>query len=159
MTTAQALYGGGVLLAGLLAIFLGGPLTLWVFRHVEQRARREQPGPPSQGAPGQGAGQRPPRQGVLGLTAAAVVLRGGSVIGQLERTAVYVGIVVGWPEAIAGVIALKGLGRFADLRGDTDGAAERFMIGSFTSLLWAALLGGLGRACVTGFAAASGLGG
>jgi hypothetical protein len=175
MTTAQALYGGGVLLAGLLAIFLGGPLTLWVFRHVEQRARREKPGPtgqgapeqgaPGQGAPGQGAsgqgapgqgapGQRPPRQGVLGLTAAAVVLRGGSVIGQLERTAVYVGIVVGWPEAIAGVIALKGLGRFAELRGDTDGAAERFMIGSFTSLLWAALLGGLGRACVTGFAAA-----
>ncbi len=96
---------------------------------------------------------------MLGLTAAAVVLRGGSVIGQLERTAVYVGIVVGWPEAIAGVIALKGLGRFAELRGDTDGAAERFMIGSFTSLLWAALLGGLGRACVTGFAAASGLGG
>lgn len=145
MTIPQALYGGGVLLSGLLAIFLGGPLTLWVFRHVEQRERRPQ-------------SARGADQAILGITAAAVVLRGGSAIGQLERAAVYLGLVVGWPEAIAAVIALKGLGRFAELRGATDGAAERFMIGSFTSLLWASLLGTVGRACVEGYVT-SGAGG
>jgi hypothetical protein len=35
------------------------------------------------------------------------------------------------------VLALKGLGRYPELRTDTEGAAERFIIGTFTSVLWA----------------------
>ena len=127
MTATQALLGGAILLAAVLAIFGGSPLTGWVFAHVERR---------SGATPGQTA---------AGISAAAVVLRGGQTIGLLERTAVFLGILAGWPEALVGVIALKGLGRFAELRGTTDGAAERFIIGSFTSLLWAAVLGGLAR--------------
>ncbi len=127
MTGIQALLGGAVLISGLLAIFLGSPVTQWIFRHVERRSGL------------------PPGQSVTGIQAAAVVLRGGQMIGFLERTAVFFGFLAGWPEAIIGVLALKGLGRFAELRSPTEGAAERFIIGSFTSLLWASLLGGLGR--------------
>ena len=44
------------------------------------------------------------------------------------------------------VLALKGVGRFPDLRGDTatgGAATERFIIGTFTSVLWAAACAGL----------------
>ena len=54
-------------------------------------------------------------------------------------------VLFGWLLVIGAVIALKGLGRFAELRGDTPGTAERFLIGSFTSLLWAGVLAGLAR--------------
>jgi len=127
VTVTQALLGGAILLAAVLAIFGGSPLTGWVFAHVERRSG--------------GSATQP----VTGIHAAAVVLRGGQTIGFLERTAVFLGLLAGWPEAMVGVIALKGLGRFAELRGTTEGAAERFIIGSFTSLLWAAVLGGLAR--------------
>ena len=127
----QVLLAGAILLSGVLAIIAGSPLTGWVFRHVERRS---------------GVG---PGQTVSSIQAASVVLRGGQMIGFLERTAVFLGIVTGYPEALVGVIALKGLGRFAELRGSTEGAAERFLIGSFTSLLWAAVLGALARLALT----------
>jgi len=39
--------------------------------------------------------------------------------------------------AIAYIVAIKGLGRFAELK-ETPVAAERFIIGTLTSMLWAA---------------------
>jgi hypothetical protein len=39
--------------------------------------------------------------------------------------------------AIAYVVAIKGLGRFAELK-ETPVAAERFIIGTLASMLWAA---------------------
>jgi hypothetical protein len=45
-------------------------------------------------------------------------------------------LLVGWPEGLAVVLAVKGLGRYPELR--RPGAAERFIIGTFTSVLWAA---------------------
>lgn len=75
------------------------------------------------------------------------VLRGGAWIGALERTAVFGSLVAGWPQGLAVVLALKGLGRFSELK--ERGAAERFIIGSFASVLWAvacaAILLGLRR--------------
>ena len=64
------------------------------------------------------------------------VLRGGAWIGVLERLALTATLLLGWPEGVPVVLAVKGLGRFAELR-ETP-AAERFIIGTLTSVLWAA---------------------
>jgi hypothetical protein len=63
------------------------------------------------------------------------VLRGGLIIGVLERAAVAGAILAGFPEAIAVVVAIKGVGRFTEL---TEAETrERFIIGTFASLIWA----------------------
>ncbi|MFZ4896069.1 hypothetical protein ACL9RL_16615 [Plantibacter sp. Mn2098] len=63
------------------------------------------------------------------------VLRGGTTIGVLERIAVVAALFAGYPEAIAVLVAIKGVGRFTEL--DSAEARERFIIGSLASLLWA----------------------
>ncbi|GAA1358140.1 hypothetical protein GCM10009636_30480 [Arthrobacter koreensis] len=73
---------------------------------------------------------RPPRP------AGPVVLRGGLVIGFLERLAVAAAVLADEPVAIAYVVAIKGLGRYAELK-ETPAAAERFIIGTLASMLWA----------------------
>lgn len=105
-------------LGGLLAVAGGGPLTTLVFDLVD---RREMPSDSMQ--------------------TAGRVLRGGAWIGALERIAIYATLVAGWPEGLAVVLAVKGLGRYPELRAAEDGvrtgAAERFIIGTFSSVLWA----------------------
>lgn len=64
------------------------------------------------------------------------VLRGGTAIGVLERLALVAALFSGYPEAIAVIVAVKGVGRFTEL--DSAEARERFIIGSLASLLWAA---------------------
>jgi len=101
---------------GIVAVAGGGLVTAGVFRLVdgESAARRDS------------------------MQSAGEVLRGGTWIGALERTAVYATLVAGWPEGIALVLALKGLGRYPELKNqDHPGTAERFIIGTFTSVLWA----------------------
>ena len=85
------------------------------------------------------------------------VLRGGAWIGILERVLITGGIIVGLPEVIAVVIAVKGLGRYPELR-ETDnelrgGVAERFIIGTLTSFLVAAAVGVGARALILAIAA------
>ncbi|MDJ0339589.1 hypothetical protein [Cryobacterium sp. PH31-O1] len=63
------------------------------------------------------------------------VLRGGVTIGILERLAVAGAILAGFPEAIAVVVAIKGVGRFTELAAAE--SRERFIIGTLASLLWA----------------------
>jgi hypothetical protein len=63
------------------------------------------------------------------------VLRGGAWIGVLERVAVSGTLLAGWPEGLAVLIAVKGLGRFNELKAPV--AAERFIIGTLASGLWA----------------------
>ncbi|WP_214466017.1 hypothetical protein [Microbacterium flavescens] len=74
------------------------------------------------------------------------VLRGGTTIGYLERLGVALAIVVGFPEAIAVVVAVKGIGRFSELAAAE--ARERFIIGTLASLLWACVVGGLVRLAI-----------
>jgi hypothetical protein len=81
--------------------------------------------PPSDAAP---AGPAAPTQRIL---------RGGAIIGILERLGVCLAILTGQPVAIAYIVAIKGLGRFAELK-ETPVAAERFIIGTLASMLWAA---------------------
>lgn len=93
------------------------------------------------------------------------VLRGGAWIGAFERAAVFATLAAGWPEGLAVVLALKGLGRYSELRADaspadggarsagggggqaprpaTGGVAERFLVGSFASMLWAVACAGV----------------
>jgi hypothetical protein len=65
-------------------------------------------------------------------------------VGALERLAVYVALVAGWAPGLAIVLAVKGLGRYPELRNQEDtGVAERFIIGTFTSVLWAVACAGV----------------
>jgi hypothetical protein len=63
------------------------------------------------------------------------VLRGGLTIGILERVATAGTIIAGFPEGLAIVVAVKGVGRFTEL--EAPEARERFIIGTFASLIWA----------------------
>lgn len=122
---AHLLDAGIGLVFTVTAIVLGSPLTTWVFRRVDRDARTS------------------PQ-----VTKAASTLRGGRAIGWLERAAVLLTVIAGWPEGVALVVALKGLGRYGELRGATEGTAERFLIGSFTSLLFAGALAVAARAAI-----------
>ena len=74
------------------------------------------------------------------------VLRGGTTIGYLERIAVALGLIAGFPEAIAVVVALKGIGRFSELAAAE--ARERFIIGTLASLVWACIVAALVRLAI-----------
>jgi hypothetical protein len=71
------------------------------------------------------------------------VLRGGQMIGLLERFAVAGAILAGFPAAIAVVVAIKGVGRFTELAAAE--TRERFIIGTFASLIWASSCAALVR--------------
>jgi hypothetical protein len=73
----------------------------------------------------------------------AAVLRGGTWIGILERLAVTGCLLTGFPAGVAVVVAVKGLGRYPEIR-DNPGVSERFVIGTLASLVWAAAAGLLG---------------
>ena len=117
-----------VTLGGLLAVVGGGPLTALIFDLVDGR---EEPAPPPAET----------------LDQAGHVLRGGAWIGALERAAIFAALVAGWPAGLAVVLAVKGLGRYPELRAAEDGvrtgAAERFIIGTFASVLWACACAGI----------------
>lgn len=72
------------------------------------------------------------------------VLRGGLFIGVLERGAVVLAILTGQPVAVAYVVAIKGLGRYPELKSAPE-ASERFIIGTLTSMLWAAGVAALAK--------------
>lgn len=135
---------GGVVGAALLvdlfvvAVAGGGPLTATVLTLVDR------------GVTGEAEGAH-----------AEEVLRGGAWIGVFERAAVFATLAAGWPEGLAVVLALKGLGRYSELRADatpaagtgpatarpvTGGVAERFLVGSFASMLWGVACAGVLRA-------------
>lgn len=109
-----------VVLLGLLAVAAGGAVTTAVFRQVDQREDATR-GDESES-----------------VEAASEILRGGAWIGVLERAAVFAAIVAGWPEGIAIVLAVKSLARYPELQaGAASAAAERFIIGTFVSTLFA----------------------
>jgi len=79
-----------------------------------------------------------------GATIAFPGLRGGAWIGVLERLGIFAGLAAGYPEAAALIIAVKSLARYPELRaGPNPGVAERFIIGTFTSMAVAAGCAGL----------------
>lgn len=126
VTTSGGLVGGALLVdLFVVAVVGGGPLTAAVLTLADRGATGAIQGPHAE-----------------------QVLRGGAWIGVFERAAVFATLAAGWPEGLAVVLALKGLGRYSELRADAatgtatngptaaGGVAERFLIGSFASLLW-----------------------
>jgi len=121
---------------------------------ADRKARRDDDGgrgasaPPGEPGPPGATSTPATADGVDGAHVRAV-LRGGMWIGILERLAVTSCILVGFTPGIAVVVAVKGLGRFPQLR-DNPAASERFVIGSLASLLWSAAVGfaGLGLLAV-----------
>lgn len=114
-----------VLAALVLAVCGGTVVTTAVFDHIDSAH----------------AGRGPTLEG------AGQLLRGGAWIGVLERLAVFATLAARWPEGVAVVLAVKGLGRYPELRNPVpeggapvaSGAAERFIIGTLVSMSWAAL--------------------
>ncbi|WP_026554032.1 hypothetical protein [Arthrobacter sp. 35W] len=148
-----------IVLALLAGGLLGWPVTagiLWLARSADaQEQSRNQPGddgpePADQpqdlvvadAAAESAAASAAAIQPSTGLPAG--VLRGGLVIGFLERLAVVVCILTDQPVAIAYVVAIKGLGRYPELK-DTPAASERFIIGTLASMLWAAAVAVLAK--------------
>lgn len=81
----------------------------------------------------------------------SAVLRGGAWIGILERLAMTISILAGYPAGIAVIVAIKGLGRFPELLKATGvpnarDVSELFIIGTLASMLWAGVIGLIGRA-------------
>ena len=160
-----------ITLALLAAGFAGWPVTALVFRlarTIDDRsdsrtARGASPDNPAADSTVDGEITRPapvpavPAEGSAGGAgpvpatpdASTRILRGGAIIGVLERLAVCLAILTGQPVAIAYVVAIKGLGRFAELK-ETPVAAERFIIGTLTSLLWAAGVAALAKVLFLG---------
>lgn len=123
-------------LALVLTGALGSPITLAVLRLARAVDEQKALAVDDEAAPETGAALDEAAPDTPG------VLRGGLVIGILERTAVALAILLNEPVAIAYVVAIKGLGRYAELK-ETPAAAERFIIGTLTSLLWACAVAGL----------------
>lgn len=84
----------------------------------------------------------PPVTGVPLLEAAGERLRGGRAIGVLERSGTFATLLSAFPAGIAVIVAVKGLARYPDLKA-SDGTAERFILGTFASLLVAAAAAGV----------------
>ena len=128
---------------GLLVAALGGwPVTGGVLK-LARAVEAVRPGPDPARDPAADqvheTGARPvlpPLPNRRPQPAGPVILRGGLVIGFLERLAVATAVLADEPVAIAYVVAIKGLGRYAELK-ETPAAAERFIIGTLASMLWA----------------------
>jgi hypothetical protein len=103
----------GYVVGTLAAVAAGGPVASAVLRTAD-----------------------PTNAATAGGPADPEVLRGGAWVGVLERAATAVILLAGWPEGLAILVAVKGLGRYAELKASA--AAERFIIGTLASLLWAA---------------------
>ncbi|MFL4475829.1 hypothetical protein ACIPVK_17680 [Paeniglutamicibacter sp. MACA_103] len=101
----------------------GGPVTETVFRLAAFKRNRDKSSTP-------GDAETSP-------------LRGGMWIGLLERAAIASTLWASWPEGLAVVLAVKGLGRFSELK--QHAAAEQFILGTFVSVLWACAAVGVGR--------------
>lgn len=73
-------------------------------------------------------------------------LRGGAWIGVLERVGIFASLAAGYPEGVVLILAIKGLARYPELRaGQQTGVAERFIIGTLTSMTVAAACAGILR--------------
>jgi hypothetical protein len=131
MSAGQVLVVAGISVVLLAASVLGG---LAVVPAVLRAAGRTSAGEAAASADAGPAPETPD---------AAAVLRGGTWIGILERLAVTGCLLAGFPAGVAVVVAVKGLGRYPEIR-DNPGVSERFVIGTLASLAWAAAAGLLG---------------
>src|SRR5690625_5007080 len=137
-----ALHLTTIVVALILSAVLGSPLVKLAFRWAKNPDGVElQNGAGGQsGTAGEPDKPDPPPE----------LLRGGLMIGVLERLAVTGLLLGGYPFGIGVVVAVKGLGRFHELKGPYGAlASEKFVIGTLTSYLWAGLMAVIGIAIRT----------
>ncbi len=117
-----------IIALGALGAMAGNPFVRKVFLRLEMANRGR----------GAGASSDDGKYGLL--LGSRETFRGGRAIGVLERLAVYLCLVFGFPEGVAMVLAIKGLGRYPELRNGNDSRiGELFIIGTFLSILWSVL--------------------
>jgi len=130
----------------LVAVTAGSHVVRAVFRLTRREVRPARPGAVPADATLPGAA--PTGELPLDLESPVSVLRGGAWIGYLERGAVAATLLASFPEGLALVLAVKGVGRYPELRDAGSGgragadAPEEFIIGTLASLLWAAAAAG-----------------
>ena len=119
-----------VAVLGAVAVLFGGRLVNRVFRVAERARATELP---------ENADEP---ETVAPLTYAATFLRGGEWIGYLERLAVFGALLAGFPEGVAVAMVVKSFARYPEIKASSTGAAERFIIGTFVSVLFACACAG-----------------
>lgn len=133
----------------------GGPVADAVLRLADSATQAAAAPDPTASAPSAAAPAGPPLAGPPAVDPAAAagpadpsVLRGGPWIGVLERLGVTATLLFGFDQGLALLLAVKGLGRYPELTnpGSSRAAAERFIVGTFASGLWAAACAGVGVA-------------
>jgi hypothetical protein len=133
----------------LVAVTAGSHVVRAVFRLTRREIRLVRAGAVTPPPPvAEGGTEGGADGGALDLEAPGSVLRGGAWIGDLERGAVSATLLAAFPEGLALVLAVKGVGRYPELRdagragGRSADAPEEFIIGTLASLLWAAAAAG-----------------
>ncbi|MBD5787539.1 hypothetical protein IF650_15310 [Cellulosimicrobium terreum] len=127
-----------------VSVLAGAPVTQGVLRAAarpdraarRRTARRRTADPATAALP---PVPPPPAAGTIG-TEALKALRGGTWIGFLERFAITGCLLAGYPSGIAIVVAIKGLGRYPELR-EHPVASERFVVGTLASMCFAVVVG------------------
>lgn len=133
-----------VVVAVVLSIVGGYYVTRGVLILAARNTAREAAPASGEASPEEGDAETAPVPDVGPTSPQAVAaLRGGTWIGILERLAITGLILVGYPAGIAILVAVKGLGRYPELR-ENPAASERFVIGTLASMVWAGGLGILG---------------
>lgn len=143
---ALAVAGIGLLTLA-MAVWGGSLVTVRVLRRAGRRIPAEHAGESRPAADAPTPSDRATPDAGDRIASAALVLRGGAWIGGLERLAIAGALLLGNPAAIALVVAVKGLGRYPELKENPE-ASERFVIGTLASMLWAAAAGAAGAAAI-----------
>lgn len=133
----SAAWGAAAALGVAVAVCAGSHVVRGVFRLTRNEIRPGRSATPAAAAPAPASDGSP-----LDLPAGGPTLRGGAWIGYLERASVSATLLAGFPEGIALVLAVKGVGRYPELREPGSHAPEEFIIGTLTSLLWASAAAG-----------------
>jgi hypothetical protein len=146
--TAHGWRRASALVLGVVVAVTGGSdVVRATFRLMRgELGGRRRPGVTTQSASSTGSNE--PATGAVGVaeTPAESVLRGGAWIGYLERAAISATLLAGWPEGMALVLAVKGVGRYPELRDARSNeahASEAFIIGTLVSVLWAVAAAGV----------------
>ncbi|MGY1857640.1 hypothetical protein [Modestobacter sp. SYSU DS0290] len=129
--TGAVVEAAAVVLAVAAAALGGGPVAMAVLRAADPQRAEPTAVPPSAVSGAEVVAGKPAPRSV----ADPEVLRGGAWIGVLERTVIAGTVLAGWQEGLAVLVAVKGLGRFHEVKAPV--AAERFIIGTLASGLWA----------------------
>jgi hypothetical protein len=128
-----------VAVCGAAAVLLGGRVVTLVFKLAERTRATELPE----------NAEHP--EAIAPLTYAATFLRGGEWIGYLERLAVYGAILAGFPEGVAVAMVVKSFARYPEIKASSTGAAERFIVGTFVSVLFACACAGVAAWLIRSF--------